>query len=679
MRQLPRTAPAWRLLSLLCALAISASALFAETAAETGTRMLDDVKYLASDELRGRGVGTEGLDKAAEFIREEFEKAGLDVTTSDGGAFQTFTMTTGAKLGEHNSLAFVGPDGQRFELKHDDDFVTCSFGGSGEFDAGLVFVGYGIDAPDEDYNDFAGIDLKGKVALIIRRVPQQADPHGAFAGPHGGMSRHAELRTKVSNAYRAGAAAVILVNDPYTSRKTLGELQEQLDKAEARVVEAAEKFDAAIEDDQETFQQARKELAGSIQHLQDVRALLQKPDADPLVRFGYGGTGDADAIPVFHITQAACNRLLTAGMNKTLEQIESEIDENLAPQSAVLEGWQARGVASVRRIEAEVKNVIGVLEGTGPHADETIVIGAHYDHLGLGGPDSGSLAIDPKGEEIKVIHNGADDNASGTASLIELARRLAAQRDRLSRRVVFIAFTAEETGLRGSAHYVREPVFPLESTVAMLNMDMVGRLQDDKLTVFGTGTSSRWKELVDAAGKEHGLEIIHKPEGFGPSDHSSFYAKKIPVLHFFSGTHRDYHRPSDDWDKINAAGMARVTNLIEDVARATIEGPERPDYIEVKQPAMAQRGGNRPYFGSIPDFGTNEPGYALSGVAPGSPADQGGLKGGDRIIEFGGQKIGGLDDFDLALRKFKPGEEVRVTVVRDGKERSLKVTLGKPR
>jgi hypothetical protein len=286
----------------------------------------------------------------------------------------------------------------------------------------------------------------------------------------------------------------------------------------------------------------------------------------------------------------------------------------------------------------------------------------------------GSLA--PGSHEV---HNGADDNASGTAALIEVARHLAARAEKPPRRIVFLAFTGEERGLLGSAEYVKEPIFPLESTIAMINMDMVGRLENDKLTVFGTGTSPVWNDWLDRFAADEHLELAKKPEGFGPSDHASFYPHKIPVLHLFTGTHSDYHRPGDDWEKLNYEGMVRIVDLVEDLVDAVAAAPERPEYIEVQGRASIDREGARPYFGSIPDFGSDAPGYAIQGVAPGSPADMGGLQSGDVIIKVGGNQIGGLDDFDLALRKFSAGQEVEVVVLRGSDEVTLKVTLALPR
>ncbi|MCH7686511.1 MAG: M20/M25/M40 family metallo-hydrolase, partial [Planctomycetes bacterium] len=426
--------------------------------------------------------------------------------------------------------------------------------------------------------------------------------------------------------------------------------------------------------DSKKLDEARKKLSKTLRDLKNQTKRAETSNHDVLMKFGYNGYGKENAIPIVHITQAACDTLLKATLKKTLSDIEAEIDKSLKPQSAVLTGWTVKGETAVERVREEVKNVVGVIEAEGPLANETIVIGAHYDHLGLG--KYGSLS-----PGVKEVHNGADDNGSGTAGLLELARRFAARKVKLPRRIVFIAFTAEELGLIGSARYVKNPVFPLENTIAMFNMDMIGRMKNNKLIVFGSGTSPRWQKVLERYNEDSnlGLELTFKPEGFGPSDHSSFYGKKIPVLHFFTGIHNDYHRPSDDWEKINVEGMQRVVDLLEDIIVATAETKERPQYVAVKGRANIQRSGSRPYFGSIPDFSSEQEGYSLSGVGPGSPAEKGGLKGGDSIIEFGKNKITDLSDFDLALRKFSAGDVIEVTVLRNGKKVKLKVTLSKPK
>lgn len=642
----------------------------AEELSPSARRMQHDVRLLASDEFEGRGIGTDGLEKAAQYIADQFREAGLIVTADGGDPFQDFDVTDGAKLGSPNSLTLHGPDGKTIELTYDKDFRTCAFSGSGEFNAPIVFAGYGISAPDVEYDDFAGLDVKDKVVIIIRRNPMQDQPHGPFAVGHG-ISRHAALLTKVSQAYTRGAVAVLLVNDPYTGRTQKDELAGQVEKARQAVIDLAEKLvESQAEDQPALLDQLRKALI----HLKQVGEIHNNYDPDPLMEFGYGGTRSGRSLPCFQISMNVCNELLQAATGKNLSQIESLIDESGKPHSQLLTGWTASGQATVELVKVPVKNVIGVLEGEGPLSDETIIVGAHYDHLGRGG--EGSLASSSDRGEI---HNGADDNASGTAGLLELARRLGKRDKPLPRRIVFIAFTGEERGLLGSAAYVDKPLFPLEKTIAMFNMDMIGRMEEDKLVVFGTGTSSRWDGLIDQQAAAQKFDISRKPEGFGPSDHSSFYGKDIPVLHLFTGTHPDYHRPGDDWEKLNYSAMDRIISFLEAIVIDTATVEARPDLIKLKGMAQLERTGSRPYFGSIPDFGKDVEGYAISGVAPGSPAALGGLQGGDVIIKLGESKVGSLDDFDLALRTFKPGDQVTVVVLRDGKEVTLTVTLSTPR
>lgn len=656
----------------ILALCTLVAGLWADAIEDTRTRILNDAKFLASDELEGRGVGSEGLTKAANYIRDEFAQAGLNLKTVDGQPFQKFDLITAAKLGMPNNLELVGPNGQRFELQMNQDFEVCAFGGSGVIDAEIVFCGYGIDAPDVKYDDFAGIDVAGKVLLMMRRNPQQGNDKNPFGGGHG-ISRHAELRTKLQNAASRNAAAVIFVNDPYSVRKAAQDRKTAIEKAGQQVIEAAEQFTSADANDVEKLSEAKKKLTDAVNRRQTLIKAAENPKDDVLMAFGYAGPGEAKTTtPAVHITQSICDQVLKPAINQTLTELEAAIDTELKPHSAVLTGWKARGAVTVERVRSDVVNIIGTIEGEGPLADETVVIGAHYDHVGRGG--SNSLA--PGSTDI---HNGADDNASGTVALIELARRIGSRPEKPARRLVFIAFTGEELGLLGSAKYVKDPVFPLDKTVAMFNMDMVGRLQDDKLIVFGTGTSSRWENELKELNTERKFELSFKPEGFGPSDHSSFYGKKIPVLHFFTGNHPDYHRPSDDWDKLNIDGIRRVADYVEAIVLKTANNPMRPDYIEVKGAAQMGRAGNRPYVGTIPDFSSEEPGYSISGAAGGSPADKGGLKAGDRIIKIGPHKVTGLDDFDVALRKFQAGDAVDFVVVRAGKEVTLKITLDPPR
>lgn len=637
-----------------------------EAVPEAQQRLLRDIQYLSSDELEGRGVGLKGLDLAADYIRAEFGKAGISVKAINGDAFQKFQMSVGSVLKEPNTLELRGPDGKKVELKLHTDFEPQSFGGSAKMDAELVFCGYGIESNDKQFDEFAGLDLKGKVAIMMRRTPRQNDQ----ATQHS-LARQADLKSKVSNAVGKGVAGIVFVNDPLTGRKELDQTKQQAIKQGDNVATAVEELDATDATAADKVAAARSKLTEAVKKYRELKAQAEGGPTDSLMKFGYAGSDSSRSIPIFHITRAACDGVLKAVLKKDLTELEAEIDKDLKPRSAVLTGWTAVGQTSIEHRTAEVKNVIGVIEGEGPHADETIVIGAHYDHVGRGG--SGSLA-----RGSNEIHNGADDNASGTVSLIELARRFGGRQAKPPRRLVFIAFTGEESGLIGSVRYVKEPVFPLDKTVAMLNMDMVGRMVEDRCTVFGSDTSPIWKGLLEKFGAEGKLTLALKPEGLGPSDHDSFYRQKIPVLHFFTGTHSDYHRPGDDWEKINVGGMARLVDVVEKLTIELGNAAERPSYVEVKGSAQVGREGSRPYFGSIPDFSSDKPGYLLGGVAPGGPAEKGGLKAGDRIVQLGRKKIENLDDFDLALRRFSAGDIADVIVMRDDKEVKLKVNLDKP-
>jgi len=342
----------------------------------------------------------------------------------------------------------------------------------------------------------------------------------------------------------------------------------------------------------------------------------------------------------------------------------------------------AAGRSEVQRKQADLKNVVAVLEGEGPLAEETIVVGAHYDHLGTRGAGStvnrivrSLLAMPPQHPEV---YNGADDNASGVAALIEIARTLANRPEKLRRRVVFIAFTAEERGLLGSAYYVSHPPFPLEKTVAMLNLDMLGRLREEKLIVVGSGSGTGFHELLDRINQAYDLKLNKSPIGFGGSDHGSFHARKIPAMHFFTGMHENLHRPTDDLETLNVPGMRRVTQFVGEVVVALANAEGRPQYAAAA-PSPRRPGGQRPYLGTVPDFAAQGTGYALSSVVDGGPAQRAGLAAGDVIVQFGDSNIGSLADIDGALRKHKAGDRVQVVVRRGEESLTLEVTLDPPR
>ena len=429
-------------------------------------RMRKDITFLASDECEGRGVGTKGLDMAADYVAAQFSKSGLKPGGINGTYFQPFPFATNAGLEGSSTLELLGPQDKKIVLKQGVDFQVLGFSAPGKFTTPLVFAGYGVTARDSAYDDYAGVDAAGKIVAVLRRLPRWTDKDRPFDGPN--KDELAALENKQYRAQAARAAAVILVNDASEMPK----------------------------DDLLPFQQTAKGIS-------------------------------TISVPFVQIKRSVLDEVLKASTGKTLAETEKAIDEDLKPRSAVLQGWTANLEVKIKRQEVPVKNVIGVLEGSGPLANETIVVGAHYDHLGFGG--AGSRAKDNK----KDIHHGADDNASGTTAVMELSRRFGALKNREGRRVVFMTFTAEERGLIGSRHYTRvAPLFPLKNTVAMFNLDMVGRQKEDpkskksKLIVEGIGTAKEFDGLVTKL--KPGFELVKKQTGYGPSDHDSFYSQKNP-------------------------------------------------------------------------------------------------------------------------------------------------------
>ncbi len=322
------------------------------------------------------------------------------------------------------------------------------------------------------------------------------------------------------------------------------------------------------------------------------------------------------------------------------------------------------------------QNVIAILPGSDPHfAGQYIVVGAHFDHLGR----DPQFALDPEAKD--AIRNGADDNASGTAAVMQLARILAPTHPRRS--IIFADFSGEEEGLLGSQWFVDHPPVPLDSIMAMVNFDMVGRLNNDKLIIYGTATATEFQAILDSANAKSVMpfKVSGGGDGFGSSDQSSFYAKNIPVLHFFTDLHSDYHRATDDADKINSGGEARVVDMARRVIQSLDEMPTRLTFVRMTQPsrmAVSASSGSQVYLGSVPDMAAGDtPGLKLTGVRPGSPAELGGLKADDIIVEFGGVKVTDLQSYSDALYTHKPGDTVKVIVLRAGKPVELTVTLGK--
>ncbi len=584
-------------------------------------RLRQDIEFLAADKLEGRDVGTSGGAEAAGFIRDRFRALGLSSGPADGSYFQTFKVRVGSQVTDESFVELIAPDGKVIKLTRGEDYQPLLFGGDGEFDAPIVFAGYGIQSEEPPIDDFAGIELEGKVVLLVRREPQLDDPQSPLAGNE--LTRHAELETKVKHCWQRKAAGVLLVSDHHT---------------------------------------------------------IVKEQKDKLLASDYIPGNSSVGVPVVHIPEKLADQIVSGSSVGSMEEAQKKIDESLKPQSAPIEGWKARGKVGFVRVQVETANVVGVLEGEGPKAGETILIGAHYDHIGMGGPNS----RDPG---LRAIHNGADDNASGTAVLLETARRFASRSAKPVRRLVFIAFSGEERGLLGSAYYARkDPIVPLDQTVAMVNFDMVGRVKENRLIIYGTKTAEAFEPILtrlDERNESLSLKLV--PLGVPASDHITFYRNRVPSLHFFSGTHADYHMPTDDADKINYLGMKDVSDLYESLVDELLSLPEAPAYVKVEETdphagLQIPSGGNTAYLGTSPDYGDEVDGVLLNGVRGGSPAEQGGLKAGDVIVEFGGEVIKNVRQYTSALYSHKPGDKVTIVVLRgdDGaKERkSLEVTLG---
>ena len=362
---------------------------------------------------------------------------------------------------------------------------------------------------------------------------------------------------------------------------------------------------------------------------------------------------------------------------KSLEAVQKQIDSAGKPESFVFPARvHVTMDVNIEMTHATVKNVLAYLPGK---SDEYLIIGAHYDHLGYGHYDS----LAPS--QIGTIHPGADDNASGTAGLLELAQMFAPLQGQLQRGILFASFAGEELGLLGSAEWVKEPTKPLDKAIAMLNMDMIGRIRDDKVYIGDIGTGTTFQTELAAAEKGFPFHVESSDGGDASSDQTSFVAKKIPVLFFFSGLHSDYHKPSDTWDKINAPDAAQLVDMIGKLSLDLDGAAGKPSFLTVAEngnphegvaSGVGGGGGYGPYFGSVPDFGQSEKtGVRFSDVEPNSPAAKAGLKGGDVLVQFGDKKILNLYDFTDALRGSKVGDVVKVVVLRDGKPFNASVKL----
>jgi len=575
---------------LLAALLITSNLLFAQYSPEINASDLQkQIGVLASDSLKGRKPGTPEDAVTSAYIRDCFRQAGLKLLFEDG--FQKFEIVADVKSGDKNTLTFDG-----FSAQPGVDFTPLSFSSSASLSASVVFAGYGFDLDLDSlkWNDYKGIDVKGKWAIILRGDPEPEKANSAFLA-------YGQERSKVLTAKDKGAAGILLVS-PSDIEKT-----------------------------------------------------------DVIMHMQYDKSPSDAGIPVFSISRAVADKLLSS-MNYTVATLESEIKENHNPVSLYLEPV-VTATSDVVKTRVTAQNIVGMIEGNDAVLkNEYIVIGAHVDHLGMGGEGSGSRTPD----EI-AVHNGADDNASGTAGVIEVAHKLYSNRANLKRSFVFVAFTGEEMGLLGSKEFVNKPPIDLKKVNAMINMDMIGRLnpESNTISIGGTGTSVEADSILKILESDRPFKISHSPDGYGPSDHASFYSENLPVFYFSTGAHGEYHTPQDDIDKIDFAGEVNILNMVYDLAEM-LSGGERLTFREAGSKQAARYGRNmKVTLGIVPDMVSNDNnGLRVDGVRKGGVAEGAGIIKGDRIVSIDGQPVTNIYDYMARLGKLKPGQVASVEIIR---------------
>ncbi len=594
------------------------------------------VQYLASDKLEGRRTGETGATFAAGYVSNLFAnyklKAGFNALSAQGKSrgnyLQTFPLVTGVEMGSGNtfSIDVSKNGGQKMAFVEETAFKPVGFSPNGEIVARpAVFVGYGIASNELKYDDYANLDVRNKVVVAFDGAPDVENPHSDF-------NRY-DAHAKAKIAKDKGAVGLLIISR---------EAKLETDKL------AQVKYDATLGE-------------AALPTL-----LISRKSGADILNTDETGLSNAEKIAATS-KNLSLNSCLAANSNATID-----LRVNLIKKTA------------------EAYNIVGILEGNDATLkNEAIVIGAHYDHLGKGG--QGSLA--PNSTQI---HHGADDNASGVSAVLELARQFAREKKN-KRTLIFIAFGGEEEGLLGSQFYVNNPAFPIAKTVAMINMDMVGRLNESKLTIGGIGTAGNWKSLIEnrnlqtveqtidpkdiAYGKvkrSFNLETFQlqlNEDGFGPSDHSSFYAKQIPVLFFFTGTHNDYHKPTDTAEKINYAGLLKITNFVEEIVKSIDTNQTKPTYTVAKSSGM---GGGRSGFnislGTVPNYADGAgDGLLLDGVRDDSPAAKAGIRTGDKIIKLAGKEIRNISDYTIILGELKAETEYEIVVKRGTETLTLKI------
>lgn len=563
----------------------------------TSDELVEITSRLTRDDFAGRGTGTGKDTLAAAYIRREFSKAKLKPFTGDG--LQRFSVNVSAESGKANRLVINGN-----ELVPGTDFVPLALTSNSSLKAEVVYCGYGFMAANDSmqWNDYQGIDLRGKWVLLLRGYPES----NASASAYSTLSSD---RMKVMSARENGAAGVLLVS--------------------------GEEWDSADN--------------------------LDKPTRSE----------SSSGIPVLQIRRAVADTILKQS-GKTLKELEKAAGTDLRPQSFMTSSM-ADGEAEVVTRDGITANVAMVIAGT-TMKDEYVVVGAHFDHLGMGGPGSSSRI-----QDTVAIHYGADDNASGVALMIELAEKLASDKEKHARSILFVAFSGEEKGLLGSKYFVENMGISPSAVNMMVNLDMVGRMKEGNgVQVGGVGTAAGLRDTVISFNDTTLLSLSFTDEGYGPSDHSSFYGKNIPVLFITTGPHLDYHTPFDTYDKLNYAGMVRIGNLMYDIITAAVNDTARLAFREAGPMAPAQGMGRRRgvTLGIMPDFAGNvKNGLRADNVTPGRPAALGGMLRGDIIVAIDNKPVNDIEEYMFRLSQLKPGQTITVDVMRNGKHELLLIQL----
>lgn len=591
---------------------------FSDTSEEITTEDLKrHVEFLASPMLEGRMTGTPGERLAAEYVASFFQKIGLAPAGDSGTYFQEFSFPSGVSLGADNSLRIQFAAGSEpIEARLNEDYRPLAFSREGALPAGasVVFAGYGIVAPEDGtspaYDSYEGVDVGGKWVMVLRYIPEGVS---AERRPH--LMRYASLRYKAMAARDRGAKGLIVVSGPNSLVK------EQLVPLE---------MDSAA-----------------------------------------GGT----SVYAFSITDVLAERFLQ-GTGKTLVGLQTELDTGTKANLSLDLRADLTGSVEIVRETRTGLNVLGRLAV--PGKDQVVVLGAHMDHLGHGHGSNSRAGEEEKGK----LHLGADDNASGVAGLMEVAQKWASDLRAgrpFQKSAIFAAWSGEELGLIGSQHFAQtyaprsqETDFIHPWVAAYLNMDMIGRLREH-LNLQGTDSSPIWKGVIERQSRGLGLSIITQADPYLPTDATSFYLKGVPVLSAFTGSHDEYHTPRDTPDLLNYPGIQKTAQVVERIAADIALSGQTPEYRRVERAGQGRR--FRVYLGTIPNYGQGDVrGVELSGVKAGSPAEKGGLRGGDLIVGLDGRAIENIYDYMFALSMLRPGVEVGITVVRGPQTLQLKVT-----